>query len=229
MTNIGHNCGKNHFHIEFDQLSKAFERDIALHTYSENIGSTLIVLELYRERMADARVGAQGADELYKKGQLLIKRTSGCPEAALSIISKMIQNRSPNLLKNREASEKEIDDLEAIQGNELPRPYYMEEKVGELHGLSFLYAENDLRSLMIIDLEEGLKRLTELDVDNGEFKELKYWSSWCSDIDRKIENVLSLLESGRRLLNEANLLQISQLIADPKQRRSYVEFIRKKI
>ncbi|MEZ0154718.1 MAG: hypothetical protein AB9Q22_07430 [Candidatus Reddybacter sp.] len=227
VTNIGHNCGKNHFDIEFDQLSKAFEKDIALHTYRENIGSTLIVLDLHKEKIAEIRAGSQGADDLNKKAGWLTRRTSGCPESALSIFSRMIRSRNPNLNKEIEASGKEIDDLEAIQGKKLPRPYYLEEKVGELDGFSFLYKENDLRSLIIIDLEQGFKALSGIDVDNGEFNELKRWSSWCSEIERKIDNVFSIVESGKRLLQKENLLQVSKVISDSDQRSEYVDFIRK--
>lgn len=227
VTNIGHKCGKNHFDIEFDQLSKAFEKDIALHTYRENIGNTLIVLDLHKEKITEIRNGSQGADSLFKKAQLLTKRTSGCPEAATLIFSKMIRSRNPNINTEREASGKEIDDLEAIQVKKLARPYYIEEVIGELAGLSFLYQENNLRSLVVVDLEEGFKGLGELNVDNGQLKDLKRWSSWCSDIERKIENVLSVIESGKRLLQKENLLQIAQVISDLDQRNEYVNFIRK--
>lgn len=229
ITNIGHNCGQNHFDIEFDQLSKSFERDIALHTYRENIGSSLIVLDLHKEKISGIRIGAHGADELFKKGQLLTRKSSGCPEQPLTILSKLIRSRDPSLVHNREASIKEIDDLEAIQGQKLLRPYYIEEKVGELNGLSFLYDENNLRNLIVIDLEEGFKALSNLDTDNGEFKDLKYWSIWCSEIERKIENIFSIVETGKSFLDKKNLLKLEVLITDPGQRRRYTEFIEKNI
>lgn len=227
ITNIGHNCGKRHFDVEFDQLSKAFEKDIALHTYRENIGSTLIVLDLHKEKIASLRSGAQGADTLYKKSRLLIRRTLGCPAAATSIISKMVRGRNPNISTEREASTKEVNDLEAIQGKKLPRPYYIEEKVGELSGLSFLFEENSLRKLLVVDLEEGFKSLSQLDVDNGNFNELKRWSAWCSDIERKIENIESLIEIGAKLLQKDNLLKISVAISDKEQKEEFVIFVNK--
>lgn len=225
ITNIGHNCGKNHFDVEFDQLSKAFEKDIALHTYRENIGSTLIVLDLYKEKISSIRSGTQGADVLYRKSRLLAKGTSGCPEEATSIISKMIRGRDPVISIEREASKKEIDDLEVIQGKKLPRPYYIQEKVGELSGLSFLFDENCLRSILVLDLEEGFKGLSKLDVDNGSFKELKRWSAWCSDIERKIENIEGLIEVGLKLFQKNNLLKISEAIPDKEKQDEYIRFI----
>ncbi|MFM4831267.1 hypothetical protein [Aeromonas media] len=225
ITNIGHNCGKNHFDVEFDQLSKAFERDIALHTYRENIGSTLIVLDLYKEKISSIRSGTQGADALYRKSRLLAKGTSGCPEEATSIISKMIRGRDPVISIEREASKKEVDDLEVIQGKKLPRPYYIQEKVGELSGLSFLFEENCLRSILVLDLEEGFKGLSKLDVDNGSFKELKRWSAWCYDIERKIENIEGLIEVGLKLFQKNNLLKISEAIPDKEKQDEYIRFI----
>lgn len=225
ITNIGHNCGKSHFDVEFDQLSKVFEKNIALHTYSENIRSTLKSLDFYKEKIASIRSGPQGADALYKKSLLLFKGKSGCPEAATSIISKMVRGRNSVISIEKEASRKEIDYLEAIQGKKLPRPYYIEEKVGELSGLSFLFEENSLRDILVLDLDNSFKSLSELDVDNGSFNELKEWSAWCSVIERKIENIENLIDVGIKLLRKDNLLQISAAISDKKQKDEYIKFI----
>lgn len=229
ITNIGRDCGKTHFDVEFEEMSKSFERDVQLHNYRENIGGFLIVLDLHKQSISNIRNGADGADALFKKGQSLIKRTSGCPEEAVSICSRMIRSRDPSLLVTREATPKEIEDLEAIQGVSLQRPYYHEEKIGELKGLSFLYEENDLRNLLIVDLEEGLKAVSKIDLDNESFKDLKHWSVWCSDVERKIELARTVLEAGRMLIDKKNLLQIEGAITNPEQRKEYVRFIDKNI
>tara|TARA_R110001599_G_C12182914_1_gene654219 strand:+ start:399 stop:1304 length:906 start_codon:yes stop_codon:yes gene_type:complete len=227
VTNIGHNCGKNHFDIEFDQLSKSFERDIALHNYRENIGSFLITSSFYKEEVDNIREGELGADNLFKKSQLLTRKTSGCPDYVVTHILKMVRSRNPNLIRVREASESETEELEAIQNKKLPRPYHIEENIGELKGLPFLYDENNLRKLIVVDLNEGLKFLSDLDIDNGDFKELKYWSSWCSDVERKIENIKSIVQTGITLLNKNNLLQLKEVLIDHEQQKEYIQFITK--
>ncbi|RFS27354.1 hypothetical protein DYE42_05940 [Aeromonas dhakensis] len=137
----------------------------------------------------------------------------------------MVRSRNPVITTEREASREEIDDLEVIQGKKLPRPYYIEEKIGELSGLSFLFEENCLRSILILDLEEGFKSLSELDVDNGSFNDLKRWSAWCFDIERKIEKTKSLIEIGRIFLQKNNILKISEAISDKEQRDEYIRFV----
>ncbi|BCK63447.1 hypothetical protein KAM330_24360 [Aeromonas hydrophila] len=78
---------------------------------------------------------------------------------------------------------------------------------------------------MILDLEEGFKSLSELDVDNGSFNDLKRWSAWCFDIERKIEKTKSLIEVGRIFLQKDNLLKISEAISDKEQRDEYIRFV----
>jgi hypothetical protein len=229
ITNIGHNCGKNHFHIEFDELSKSFEKSISLHNYRENIGSFLIHLDTYKEALENLRAGQNGADYLFKKGQLLVKKGGECPDSAVSIFSKLVRNKNPNLFRARKASKKEIEDLEAIQGKELPRPYYIEEEVGVLKGLSFLYEENDLRKLIMLDLNEGFKAIGDLDIDNGNFKDLKHWSAWCSTVETKLNSIQEIIKIAPTLLNKDNLLQLTNMIDDPLDETKYKAFIKNRI
>jgi hypothetical protein len=167
ITNIGHQCGKTHFKIEFEQLSRVFEKSIQEHIYRENIGNFLIFMDLHEQTIKDLRSGHNKADELHKKGQAIRRKGTGCPDEIISALLKLIKNRNGAIMSSREASKNEIEDLEAIGGKSLPRPYYIEEKIGELNGIEFFYEENDLRKLLVLDLEDGLKKIRELDIDKG--------------------------------------------------------------
>lgn len=226
ITNIGHNCGNNHFGIEFGELSKILEREIQIHNYRESIGSFLIMLDLHKEKVAKIRLGDQGADVLYKKSQLLLKKSSGCPDEVVSIISNLVRSRSSDLMRDRVATKEEVEDLEAIQGKKLPRPFYIEEKIGTLNGISFLFKENDLRDRLVIDLVEGFKSISNLDVDSASHSVLKSWSNWASEVDRKIEEGEKVVASGRELLKKENLLQLASLIKKEQRREVYSAFVK---
>lgn len=229
ITNIGRDCGKNHFGVEFEELSKVLETEIRIKTYRDTIASFLIFIDQHKDAVKKLRSGDLGADKVYKKAQMLVKRTSGCPEEAVGILSKLVRSRKADITKDRVASEQEVEDLEAIQGKRLPRPYYIEEKIDFLDGLPFLYKENDLRERLVIDLEGGLKAIEQLSLDDAPDSDLKRWSGWSSEVERKIEESKVILKYGLALLDKTNLMKIEKVIVDEKAKVEYREFVRIKM
>ncbi|MGH1374682.1 MAG: hypothetical protein ACRBBW_21785 [Cellvibrionaceae bacterium] len=226
ITNIGRDCGKNHFGVEFEELSKVLETEIRLKTYRDTIGSFLIFIDQHKSAVNKLRSGPFGADTVYRKVNLLLKRTSGCPEEAVKILSKLVRSRNSDITKDRVASEKEVEELEAIQGKSLPRPYYIEEKVDSLNGLPFLYKENDLRERLVIDLEKGFKAIEELNLDDASDSDLKHWSGWSSEVERKIKESEEILKYGVALLEKANLRKLEKILSDDNSKSEYREFVR---
>ena len=218
ITNIGRNCGKNHFGVEFEELSKVLEAEIRIKTYRDTIGSFLIFVEQHKEAVNKLRSGNCGADNVYRKASQLLKKTSGCPEEAVKILSKLVRSRNSDITKDRVASQQEVEDLEAIQGKSLPRPYYIEEKVDSLSGLSFFYKENDLRERIVIDLEEGFKAIEELNLDDASDAELNHWSGWASEAERKIKESEESLKYGEKLLEKAKLIKVKKDLKEYKRK-----------
>ena len=229
ITNIGRDCGKNHFGVEFEELSKILETEIRTKTYRDTIGSFLIFIDQHRNAVNKLRSGPFGADTVYRKANLLLKRTSGCPEEAVKILSKLVRSRNSDITKDRVASKQEVEDLEAIQGKSLPRPYYIEEKVDSFSGLPFLYKENDLRERLVLDLEEGFKAIEELNLDDASDSDLKFWSGWSSEVERKIKESEEILKYGVALLEKTNLIKLEKSLSDDKSKSEYREFVRIKM
>jgi hypothetical protein len=225
ITNIGQNCGKKHFGIEFEELSSKLEVEIRLKNYRDNIGSFLIFLDEYRKQLDDIRSGYGGADILYKKSQNLVKKTSSCPDEATTIISRLVRSRNPDIFKSRVASNQEVEDLEVIQKKKLPRPFYIDEKVGSLSGISFLYKENDLRDRLVLDLDQGFKSVELLDIDQAKSSDLKHWSGWVSEVERKLEEAKQILTQGITLNKKENLLQVEKAMEDAEQIKKYRSFV----
>lgn len=227
ITNIGKDCGRTHFGVEFEELSSKLEREIQLQTYRDTLGSFLICRDQYKAKLDDIRAGIDGADNLNKKAKALLKKTSACPEEAVEIISRCARGRNPDLFRSREASREEIEELEVIQGKRLPRPYHIDEKVGRLQGISFLYPENDLRHRLVIDLGQGLIEIDSLSIDDLSHSEFKYWSGWVSEIDRKFSEAEDIIKTGRTLFRRDNLYQVTEAMTDGAAIKKYKEFIAK--
>ena len=126
---------------------------------------------------------------------------------------------------DRLVSEDEAKELEVMSGRTLARPQYVEERKGTLIGIASLYHENDLREILILDVEQNLKKLTEVDVDQATSKELSSWSKWCHELEDKLNRVREAVRSGRLLLARENLDQLYELIPDAKDLTSYKKWL----
>lgn len=50
-------------------------------------------------------------------------------------------------------------------GRRVSRPHYIEESVGRVACLDALHAENDLRAMLVVELEQNLKAFRQLNID----------------------------------------------------------------
>lgn len=218
VSNIGNVCGKTHFGVEFNELSKIFDGAVTEHNNRESVGSFLFQLDNNIERVENIRSGdTTGADWIYKTSRALIQKGRGCPESVTTLVSRLVRNRSGAIIIPRIATEAEVKDMEVIQNKTLGRPQYIEEAKGNLRGIEVLFQENDLRDLLVIDIEENLKSLADLDLDNATFRDLQRWSKWCGEFDEKLENSESAVSAGRMLLSKDNLMQLLPVLQDQKE------------
>jgi len=225
VTNIGNGCGKTHFGVEFKQLSNRFDRAITEHNNREAIASFLFQIETNLERVGDIRSQDTGADWDYKLSQCLVQKGRGCPESIVSELGKMIRSRNGTIMKYRLASEEEVNDLEVIKGEKIERPHYVEENEGMLRGIESLFPENDLRKLLVLDIESHIKQLIEFDIDNFQYKDLQFWAKWCGSFEEKLERSEQILSQGRKLLRKDNLLQLVKLLDSPIDIKEYKRWI----
>lgn len=228
VTNVGNICGKNHFGVEFDQLSRIYTRAITEHNNRQSISSFVLQIEDYLNQITELRGGDRGADWINRQIGCLMHRGRGCPDHLIEILSRMTRTRTSVIEVSREATKDEISQIAAQQGKDeedLPKPQYITDPVGDLSGLSALYPENNLRDLVVINLQERIRELEEVDVDSASYDDLRMWAMWCADFDRAFEKAVSVVESGRRLLQFDNLSQLLSVLEKSDDKVQFKKFI----
>ncbi len=223
VTNIGNHCGKKHFGLEFSAIAKTYEQGLREYEARDSIKEFKNKLSKERERVTELRTSKGGTDEIYNKTRVLVTYGKGMPDELIDQIKTMVKSRNPKIAVNRRLTEAEIKDLEAIQNKKLPRPYYAEEKLGDLAGLSALYKENDLREIIVHDIEAGFKLLSELDEDTATYKKLVEIANWCSSFETKIAKVESICKLSIPLFKLENLNLLKHLLNERKSIRSFEE------
>lgn len=211
-TNIGKDCGKKYFGVDFEDLSKKFDRDITEKENRDRLFSFSFQIEELEGTISDLRKKERGADWVNKKTRPLVSAGKDCPEVIVRRISSMIKNGTNILFVQRESTQAEIETLESIQGRKIKRPHIIEERIAEIAGIHALYPENDLKKLLVDDLEVGLKAFKNKDIDLLSYDDLRYWTKWISSIENILERAMTAVTLGNDLLSRSNLEPFSQVL-----------------
>lgn len=211
-TNIGKDCGKNYFGVDFETMSKQFDRlVIEAENRSRLCGFSFQVEEIDRV-LCELRQKPRGADWVYNNTRALVSVSNAFPKEVVRRISAMLKNGTNTLTIEHEATSSEIEALEAMQGRKLPRPHVISETVANIAGLQALYPENDLRTLLVLDLETRLNEFKEKDIDSLTYDELRFWTKWADSVENTLEKATNAAEIGRELLTKPNLEPFSRVL-----------------
>ncbi len=93
-------------------------------------------------------------------------------------------------------------------------------------GLETLYPENDLRDLLIKDLETNIDAFQNEDIDGLSYEALRRWVKWVGSVEVTLDRAESIVEHGRSLLTVENvspLLQVLESREDIELFRDYLK------
>jgi len=225
-TNIGKDCGKKHFGVDFNDMSRQFERDVTEKENRETLWSFHFRLDDILQTIDCIRRANRGADWIYKRSQPLLEINKGCPVRIVRCIGDLIKNGSNIVTVPRLATKEEVDTEEARIGHPVQRPAYVDEPVGQIADLSVLYQENNLRNILILDLEAQCKVLAELDVDIMTYEQLSYWVKWVGTVDEKLQRAQDIVETGRRFFSDQNLSCLSRLVSNGDDVQAFNTFLK---
>lgn len=224
-TNIGKDCGRAYFGVDFDVLSRQFDRDLTAAENRETLASFAFRIEELEMHIDELRTASRGADWVYKLTRLLLAYGRGCPEFAVRRISEMVRSRSPVVTVERAASEEEVLVMEVAAGRKLSRPQMISEPIGQLRGLEALYPENDLRQLLVLDLAEQLVNFKKQDILTMSYEELRRWAKWAATTERTIDMAANVVTTGQSLLEAENLAILGRLAPTSVDEASFGQFL----
>jgi hypothetical protein len=139
-TNIGKDCGKTYFGVDFETMSRKFDQDITDKENREQLWSFSFKIEEVKAQVSGLRDSAHGADWVYKTSRALIENGKGVPPGAVRRLAGMLKTGQTTITSEREATEREVEQLEVESGKRVQRPHYIEVPVARIDGLEALYA-----------------------------------------------------------------------------------------
>lgn len=211
VTNIGKDCGKKYFGVDFEDLSKKFDRDLDEKESRDRLATFSFGIEELEYRIKELRNSTQGADWVYKRVTALQTRGGDVPDEVINMLTGMVKTGSGTLIRPRFASPDEIDRFREM-GVRIKDPHIIEEQVGSIAGFEALYPEYDLKKILILDLKQNINIFKSLNQDTLTFEELKHWSKWIGTVDSALEKAQESIIHGNRLLSKENLIQFNQIL-----------------
>jgi len=227
VTNVGQMCGAKHFDVDFTTFTNQYNRDVVAKTYRDLLSTFSFQLDELENEIYELRKSELGVDWIYTASQNLVHLKKECPDEVVRKINAMIKSRSNVLQKEREATEEEIKALSLSLGKNVRKPHYIQEDIALISGLDSLYEENDLKQLVIMELDEKIKSFKKLIIDNLTHTELSRWGKWVSSVDGIKEKVQHSRDLGLILLKQSNLTAFKEIITNRVDLELFEKFLKK--
>lgn len=221
-TNIGNGCGKAHFSVDFETMRVRFDKDAREQGQRERLTTILHQLPATQARVTDLIAASRNINKLL---QALVTPNKGVPKVIVDRMNQLVRARNGLLTKTRLATEREREAMK--ETGQLPKegPAYRTETIGTIDGIATLYAENNLRTILVTNLESPLTDLAKVDVDLLNANDLAHWAKWVEGIEPAIQLADAALALGKRLLDKDNLQQLALLVSDRRDVRDFKAYV----
>lgn len=224
-TNLGKDCGKRYFDVEFEAMRNVFDRDVRAKEQRERLFSLKFQMDEWRSRIASLRAGSRGADNIWRNLRAFRETGRGIPAMLVQRIRTMLKTGSTQLVVEREATAEETSLAEAAQQRRLPRPYYVSETIGELSGLHSLQDDMDLRELLVVGLSAELDQFERLEIDVLSPNDLNRWAKWATGLEPQFDKALKSNEAGCTFLTRENLLRLAKVLVAKDEQTEFNKYL----
>ena len=214
-----------HFGVEFETLSKQLDQDYKESKNREKLDNFKSQVESVEKNISELRHQAKGADWVYNNSNKLSSLGGDCDEIIVRKINEMAKARANTLTLSTEATDEEIQTLEASQSRKIQRPHIITKNIAEIVGLSVFYPENNLKDILVFDLQKQLNLFRTKPVDLMTYAELQTWVKFVDSIENKLETVKRTIKAGTSLLNLENLKPFSALLVKTEDKKKFLSFI----
>lgn len=230
VTNIGKDCGKTHFGVDFETLSRVFDRELLDMERREALSAAKNRLHTYAQQIEIIKNTEKGATWLNKQVNSFRNPTSGLPNSICRRLDNMVRTQSAVLKRTRRATKEEIEAMRTtgrIKDDDRRTIIMVEDDVGVLNGLGVLSAENDIRQILIIELGETMNRLRDIDIASATSNELGQLTKRVAEIEPMLDRCRRIAALGAQFFERENLSQIAEVAETVNDEKQIMAFARR--
>lgn len=229
-TNIGKDCGKKYFAVDFVTMQKMFDRELKASLNREYLWSIRNRLPSIRIELDGLKQGPYGASWMHSQIVQLLGQSGSLPRSITNAVKEAI--RSNGALKIQRALTKEerkirdvAADVTGLEHRRTKTEQFTTEKIGQIDGYASLLNENSLRGILVGKLEPFIAALGAADLDSLPRKELNALYRAGSDFDVLLQRLKNAIADGTRLLQKNNIAQLLAFATNNGDRRAVQTFI----
>lgn len=208
-TYIGNRCGKNIFgEINFKTLTRSFDRSLKISQAKHSLLDSKSKLDFWFDRLNALKPIAK----IILKKMSQIANIDQVGSFAKTEFSNMARLGNGRIILIRKAKQDEIDVMK-LQGKK--PPYVVEDLVGVVSNVSVLSDANNLKKLLLVELEETLMKLSLMpsDIDDEDF--ILDTFKRVNNIENSFNQVISILDNSKKFFTGKNLKPIlNKMIKD---------------
>jgi hypothetical protein len=230
VTNIGKDCGRTHFGVDFETLSRTFDRELMDSDRRVALGAAKSRLSIYLQQIDELKSAERGATWLNKQIKLLRQSENGLPHNICRRLDEMLRTQSAALKRARRATKAEIEVMRAtgrLKEDDHRTEVLVEDDVGILSGLAVLKVENDIRELLILDLGDTVDRLHAIDIAAATSHELGQLTKRVAEIEPKLDQCRRIVALGVQFFDRENLSQFAEVAETNDEERQIMAFARR--
>lgn len=228
-TNIGKDCGKKYFSVDFIQMRKAFDRDYRAMQRREYLLALKHRIPSVTAELAAMKAGPHGASWMRSQIIQLLGEAGSLPRPIINAVKEAVRNNGV-LTMQRKLTEQQREDQAAttnIAGLEhLQRRVgqFVTEHVGQLDGHAALFAENGIRAILVDRIEPFIVELDAANIDSLTGKELSTLYNAGSDFDALLDRLRKSTSDAARLLRKQNIEQLLKFATSDSDKRAMKVF-----
>ncbi len=230
VTNIGKDCGKTHFGVDFETLSRTFDRELLNMERREALGVAKNRLDAYVQQIDIIKNGEKGATWLNKQVKSLHDPINGLPNNICRRLDDMVRTQSTQLKRARHATKDEIEAMRTtgrLSQDDRRTEIIVEDDVGMLKGVAVLNVANDIRQLLIIDLGETVDRLGDIDIAAATPHELGQLAKRVAEIEPTLDRCRYIVALGIQFFERENLGQLAEIAETADDEKRIMAFARR--
>ncbi|HDY89364.1 MAG TPA: hypothetical protein ENH82_14770 [bacterium] len=201
-TNIGDDCGRNIFGVDFKTLENQFNQDMNIQRYREKIKTYQSRIESYIENIENLKNGDIGGIATYEKIKWFM--TKGFETKTLHALERKAKLKDNRIFELQKMDNRDIE-LARESGN-----YETHNKVeiGLLMGITAAIDYKKLKTLLQVHLSEEVDKFKSIDADTLSYKDLQFWHNWANRLDKRIAQAKEIIGECKSFLNDKNISTI---------------------
>lgn len=227
ITNIGNVCGKKYFGVNFETLSIQLNKDLDDQENREYI-SHFIFSDFNTIHNWIITTKKEISD--LNRALTILKTGKNIPNAIKTKLNNMVKTQNHQLTIERELTDEEKKAQKYMEVNSSTKSSkntsnFTTQVIANVIGIEALYLENDLKKLLVDELEMELNQIQLAKIDSLSSVKLKTLAKFIGTIPTQKKKIETAINFGKQFLTHKNLIMFEKILDSNDDKELWRNFL----